>query len=127
MPIKQVTNWPTEADFEADLQAALRRAFPWLPPQSIRHQTKFSFQWGHAKIVIDGRSQSQVTARADVLLRAKNPVASESSNEMTPAYSLKLSNLLLGLSSFACSCEVVSDNRPISSTISSCLTKTAFQ
>src|SRR5437660_10301669 len=71
MPVKQVTVWPTEADFEADLQAVLRRAFPWLPAASIRHQTKFSFTWGRAQIEVDGRAQSQVTARADVLLYFK--------------------------------------------------------
>lgn len=68
MPVKQLTVWPTEADFEADLQAALRRAFPWLPTASIRHQTKFSFTAGRSHIEVDGRAQSQVTARADVLL-----------------------------------------------------------
>jgi hypothetical protein len=68
MPVKQVTVWPTEADFEADLQAVLRRAFPWLPTTSIRHQTKFSFTSGRSHIEVDGRAQSQVTARADVLL-----------------------------------------------------------
>src|SRR5258708_34483941 len=76
MPVQQVTAWPTETDFEADLQTALRRAFPWLLPGSIRHQTKFSFKWGHATIEIDGRKQSQVTARADVLLSAdQQPLA----------------------------------------------------
>ncbi len=70
MPVQQVTVWPTEADFETDLQAALRRAFPWLPHGSIRHQTKFSFKWGHATIEVDGRRQSQVTARSDILLYA---------------------------------------------------------
>ena len=68
MSIKQQTVWPTEADFEADLQAALRRAFPWLPPGSIKHQTKFSFTWGRATIEVDGREQTKTTARADVLL-----------------------------------------------------------
>ena len=68
MPVKQVTAWPTEADFEADLQAGLRRAFPWLPAASIRHQTKFSFTSGRSHIEVDGRAQSQATARADVLL-----------------------------------------------------------
>src|SRR5260370_13239180 len=68
MPVNQLTVWPTEADFEADPQAALRRAFPWLPTASIRHQTKFSFTAGRSHIEVDGRAQSQVTARADVFL-----------------------------------------------------------
>src|SRR5260370_35764294 len=68
MPVNQLTVWPTEADFEADPQAALRRAFPWLPTASIRHQTKFSFTAGRSHIEVDGRAQSQVTAPADVLL-----------------------------------------------------------
>ncbi|MGB9067524.1 MAG: hypothetical protein WCC21_03045 [Candidatus Acidiferrales bacterium] len=70
MPIKQQTVWPTEADFEADLQSGLRRVFPWLPPGSIRHQTKFSFQFGRSKIEVDGRATSGATARADVLLHS---------------------------------------------------------
>src|SRR5207245_3109557 len=41
------------------------------PAASIRHQTKFSFTWGRAQIEVDGRAQSQVTARADVLLYFK--------------------------------------------------------
>ncbi|HET6843542.1 MAG TPA: hypothetical protein VFK06_17955 [Candidatus Angelobacter sp.] len=74
--VKQVTTWPTEMDFEADLQAALRRAFPWLPPGSIRHQTKFSFNCGRALIEVNGKQQSTVTGRADVLLYwGKQPLA----------------------------------------------------
>ena len=68
MPLKQETIWPTEADFESDLQAALRRAFPWLPPGSIHHQTKFSFVFGRARIEVDGRKQSRATGRVDILL-----------------------------------------------------------
>ena len=68
MAIEQLTTWPTEADFEADLQAALRRAFPWLTQGSIKHQTKFSFTWGRATIKVDGREQAKTHARADVLL-----------------------------------------------------------
>jgi hypothetical protein len=68
MPVKQETLWPTEADFEADIQVALRRAFPWLPPGSIKHQTKFSFDFGRARIEVDGKEQSRATGRADVLL-----------------------------------------------------------
>jgi len=68
MSVKQETLWPTEADFEADLQTALRRTFPWLPAGSIRHQTRFSFDFGRARIEIDGKEQSRAMGRADVLL-----------------------------------------------------------
>jgi len=68
MPIEQSTLWPTEADFEADLQAVISRAFPWLPSGAIRHQTIFSFTWGRATIQVDGREQTKANARADVLL-----------------------------------------------------------
>jgi type I site-specific restriction endonuclease len=76
MPIEQLTVWPTEADFEADLQAALRHAFPWLPTASIRHQTKFSFTFGRSEIRVDGRTASRAAARADVLLYfGEQPIA----------------------------------------------------
>src|SRR4051812_29067996 len=76
MPIEQLTTWSTEADFEADLQAAIRRAFPWLPPDSIRHQTRFSFTFGRSTINVDGREQTRVTAPADVLLHTgQQPLA----------------------------------------------------
>src|SRR5437868_12113528 len=68
MPVKQETLWSTEADFEADLQAAVRRAFPWLSAGSIRHQTRFSFDFGRARIEIDGKEKSRAMGRADVLL-----------------------------------------------------------
>ncbi|MCC6398739.1 MAG: type I restriction enzyme HsdR N-terminal domain-containing protein [Bacteroidetes bacterium] len=72
MPIEQSTTWPTEADFEADLQAAISRAFPWLPSGAVRHQTIFSFTWGRATIQVDGREQTKANARADVLLYSRN-------------------------------------------------------
>lgn len=76
MAVKQETLWPTEADFEADLHAALLRAFPWLAPASIQHQTKFAFDFGRARIEIDGKEQSRATGRADILLHSgQQPLA----------------------------------------------------
>ena len=76
MPVKQETLWHTEADFEAELQTALRRAFPWLPAGSIQHQTRFSFDFGRARIEVDGKEQSRATGRADVLLHSgEQPLA----------------------------------------------------
>jgi type I site-specific restriction endonuclease len=39
-----------------------------LSPGSIRHHTRFSFDFGQARIEIDGKEQSRATGRADVLL-----------------------------------------------------------
>ena len=71
MPVKQLTTSPTEADLEARIDAAVRAAFSWLPPDSLRHQTKFAFQFGRAVVEIDGAAVSQAQARADVLVLYK--------------------------------------------------------
>ena len=68
MTVKQLTAWPTEADLEAAIQAALQRAFPWLPQGSIRHQTKFAFHFGRSSVEVDGATASRSEARADILL-----------------------------------------------------------
>jgi Type I restriction enzyme R protein N terminus (HSDR_N) len=71
MPVKQLTTSPSEADLEARIDAAIRAAFSWLPPDGLRHQTKFAFQFGRAVVEIDGASVSQAQARADVLVLYK--------------------------------------------------------
>jgi hypothetical protein len=48
----QLTKSLTEADLQAKIPVAIRKAFPWLPAGAIRHQTKFSFTFGHATIVL---------------------------------------------------------------------------
>jgi hypothetical protein len=53
MTIKQLTTALTEADLEAEIHSALRKVFPWIPDGSIRHQTKFSFAFGKAKIDVE--------------------------------------------------------------------------
>jgi hypothetical protein len=72
MPVSQLTAWPTEADLEASIRAALRRAFPLLPEAAIRHQTKFAFSFGRARIEVDGTTVSRLEARADILLYLKD-------------------------------------------------------
>lgn len=68
MPAKQLTTSPTEADLEASIHHAVARAFPWLTPGSIRHQTKFSFSFGRKKIEIDGAEVSRAESRSDIIL-----------------------------------------------------------
>jgi hypothetical protein len=68
MAIKQLTTVQTEADLEAEIRSALRKAFPWIPDGSIRHQTKFSFTFGKAKIDVDGAADSKAEGRSDILL-----------------------------------------------------------
>jgi hypothetical protein len=53
MTIKQLTTALTEAGLEAEIHSALRKVFPWIPDGSIRHQTKFSFAFGKAKIDVE--------------------------------------------------------------------------
>ena len=68
MAIETTTKAPTEADLEAQIDAALRLAFPWLPDGLIRHQTIFSFSFGGKRITVDGAKGHVAHARADILL-----------------------------------------------------------
>lgn len=68
MKVQTSTTAPTEADLEARIHAALRMAFPWLSPDSLKHQTKFSFKFGHKIIEVDGAAISAAQARADILV-----------------------------------------------------------
>ncbi len=68
MTTKTLTTAPTEADLEAEIHHAIARAFPWLGPQSTRHQTKFSFTFGRKVIEIDGAEASRAEARSDIIL-----------------------------------------------------------
>ncbi|WP_343674912.1 hypothetical protein [Paraburkholderia heleia] len=68
MTAQKLTNSPTEADLEAEIHQAIAKAFRWLSPESIRHQTKFSFKFGHKKIEIDGKEVSRAEARSDIIL-----------------------------------------------------------
>ena len=66
--VHQQTAGPTEAELEAEIRAAIRRAFPWIPAGAIRHQIKFSFAFGRARVEVDGAKRAHATARVDVLL-----------------------------------------------------------
>ncbi|WP_347279150.1 type I restriction enzyme HsdR N-terminal domain-containing protein [Plasticicumulans sp.] len=68
MTAKKLTISPTEADLEAEIHHAIALAFPWLPAESIRHQTKFSFTFGRKKIDVDGAEASRAEARSDIVL-----------------------------------------------------------
>lgn len=63
-----MTRGDSEAQLEAQLRAAILRAFPWLPANEVKHQTSFTFQLGHNTITINGTERSSVRARADVLV-----------------------------------------------------------
>lgn len=68
MTAKQVTAWPTEADLEAEIHGVIKHVFPWLPSDSVRHQTKFSFKFGHKVISVNGAEASKAVGRSDVIL-----------------------------------------------------------
>jgi hypothetical protein len=69
MPIIQQTTEQTESDLEAKIHATIARVFPWLGPEAISHQTKFSFTFGRARVEVDGLTASRHLARTDILLK----------------------------------------------------------
>ncbi|RVP97124.1 hypothetical protein CN070_23535 [Sinorhizobium meliloti] len=74
--VQTVTEGPTEADLESRINAALLKAFPWLPQSCLKHQTKFAFKFGHKTLTIDGANVSRSQARADILIfKDKTPLA----------------------------------------------------
>ncbi|WP_157220444.1 hypothetical protein [Flavisphingomonas formosensis] len=70
MTITQTTVGKTETDFEADANAAIKKALPWLDPAGIKHQLTFSFQLGHKKVKIDGAKASSRRGRLDMLIES---------------------------------------------------------
>jgi Type I restriction enzyme R protein N terminus (HSDR_N) len=68
MTAKTLTLSPTEADLEAEIHGAIRKAFPWIPAGSLRHQVRFSVTLGHASIAIDAVQQLRAEGRADILV-----------------------------------------------------------
>lgn len=68
MPSTKSTTKETEADLEARIRAAVKVAFPWLPDDAIKHQIKFSFQFGRKVLEVDA-SKSRAEARLDILLQ----------------------------------------------------------
>jgi hypothetical protein len=76
MMIHKSTGTKTEQQFEAEIRAAVLRALPWLPENSIAHQTTFKFKFGRADVTVNGREKSEVSARSDILVHAAGePVA----------------------------------------------------
>lgn len=70
MAVKKLTQAPTEQDLEVAINRVLREKFKWLPRESIKHQTTFSFTFGRRKISVDGLKSAK--ARADVILYNKD-------------------------------------------------------
>jgi hypothetical protein len=58
----------TEADLEARLHAVLGAAFPWLHPDALSHQTRFSVRLGRADIPVDGTRERATVGRADIVV-----------------------------------------------------------
>jgi Type I restriction enzyme R protein N terminus (HSDR_N) len=67
MPINTPSFDPTEQQLEAEIRATLKRVFPFLKGSEIRHQTTFTFRFGHAEIV-SGRNQESARSRSDILV-----------------------------------------------------------
>ena len=51
----------SEAGFEAEIRAHIKRIFPWLPSDEITHQDSFSFKFGHKNVTIDGKPVKKQT------------------------------------------------------------------
>lgn len=69
MPVTTQANAAiTEAQFEAQLRAAILAAFPWLPAAGLVHQRSFTFRFGKATVTVNGDAKSYALARADVLV-----------------------------------------------------------
>jgi hypothetical protein len=56
---------------EAEIRAALRRTFPWIPAAGLKHHTKFRFQLAHAVITVDGKKAYRAEGHADIIIEAK--------------------------------------------------------
>ena len=69
MTTKIITKGPTEADFEEKIGAAVRKTFPWLPGNELKHQLQFSFTIGRATVEIDGMATT-AQGRTDILVYA---------------------------------------------------------
>lgn len=72
MSIRQLTTLATEADIEARIDAAVRASFNWLEPNSLKHQIKFEFKFGHSIVTINGEEVSAAQGRLDILVSYKN-------------------------------------------------------
>ena len=72
MSIKQLTTLSTEAELEARIHTAVLAAFPWLPPDDLKHQIKFEFKFGHSTVSINGAAVSSAQARLDILVSYKD-------------------------------------------------------
>lgn len=73
MPANKLTKTKTESDFEAAIRGTILRIFPTLDPADVKHQIKFSFTFGRAKIEVDSSNCYEKQARADIILE-KNGV-----------------------------------------------------
>ncbi|WP_343620410.1 type I restriction endonuclease [Acinetobacter proteolyticus] len=67
--LKKTTTQPTEADFEAEIHHLIKLIFPWLPAESIRHQTQFSFRFGQKVFNVDNSDFiTKGKSRADIII-----------------------------------------------------------
>ena len=62
-----------EATFEASLNAVLRKTFPWIKPEEIRHQEVFTVNLGRNAYKVDGTAASKTAhPRLDILITHNN-------------------------------------------------------
>ena len=68
MGAKKVTVGETEADIEVRISQALNLVFPWLAPNSLKHQLTWKFVLGHKQHPVDGGTVSLAQGRLDILI-----------------------------------------------------------
>lgn len=68
MPANKLTKKKTETDLEAAIRGTVMRVFPWLDPADVKHQIKFSFTFGRARIDVDSADNYDKQARSDIIL-----------------------------------------------------------
>jgi hypothetical protein len=68
MPANKLTKKKTETDLESAIRGTVMRVFPWLDPADVKHQTKFSFTFGRARIDVDSTDSYDKQARSDIIL-----------------------------------------------------------
>jgi len=59
----------TEAELESAVAAAIKKALPFLPPGSVKHQTIFTVRLGTKTHTINGNQASNAFGRCDILIK----------------------------------------------------------
>lgn len=59
----------TEAELESEVAATIKRALPFLPPGSVKHQTVFTVRLGRKSHTVEGNQSTRASGRCDILIK----------------------------------------------------------